>query len=352
MDFNFVEILNYSFGGNSLREYLFAFGVFVLTLCFFKIFKDIGVVRIKKFAERTKTDIDDLVIKIIRFIGWPFYVILALWITFQFISIPERAERYFSYLALITLVFYALKAAQEFINFGTKKVIEKRQREGRKEELSALNLLNTILKAVLWLTGLLLILQNLGFQITTLIAGLGISGIAIAFALQAILGDIFACFAIYFDKPFEIGDFIIIGEHLGVVEKLGIKSTRIRSLWGEEIIISNKELTETRIRNFKKLEKRRIEFAFGVKYQTPNKKLEKIPEIVREITEKIELAQLERVHFQKFGDFSLIFNVVYYILTPDYKKYMDIQQEINLSLKERFEKEKIEFALSIPPMFK
>ena len=177
-----------------------------------------------------------------------------------------------------------------------------------------------------------------------MVASFGVLGIVLAFGLQEILSDIFASISIFFDKPFEIGDFIIVGDNIGVVKKVGIKSTRIQSLWGQEVVIPNKELTSARINNYKKMEKRRIQFSFGVVYDTSAEKLEKVLEITKEIVDKIELADLNRVHFKEYGDFSLNFEVIYYVNTPDYNKYMDIQQEINLSIKKRFEKEGIIFA--------
>ena len=182
-------------------------------------------------------------------------------------------------------------------------------------------------------------------------AGLGIGGIAIAFALQNILSDIFASFSIYFDKPFKVDDFIIIGDDKGVVKKIGIKSTRIQTLQGEELVISNKELTESRVHNYKKMERRRIVFVFGVTYETPTEKVKKIPSIIKDIIEKTELADIDRVHFKEFADFSLNFEVVYYLKTSDYAEYMDTQQEINLAMKEHFEKEQIEFAYPTQTVF-
>ena len=207
-----------------------------------------------------------------------------------------------------------------------------------------MEVLKKVVKGVLWAIAIIIVLSNFGYNVSTLAAGLGIGGIAIAFAFQAILGDIFASFSIYFDKPFKIGDFILIGNDMGTVKHIGIKTTRIQTLQGQELIVSNKELTETRVHNYKKMERRRISFTFGVEYDTKLKKLEKILEIVKEIFKKIKIADLDRVHFKQFGDFSLNFEVVYYVNKPDYLEYMDTQQEINFALKERFEKESIEFA--------
>jgi small-conductance mechanosensitive channel len=190
----------------------------------------------------------------------------------------------------------------------------------------------------------LLILSNIGVNITSLIAGLGIGGLAIAFALQRILEDFFSSFSIYFDKPFEEGDFIIVGSDMGVVKHIGLKTTRLQTLQGQELVISNKELTDSRVNNYKKMKKRRIVFTFGVEYSTPVAKMKKINKIVEAIFKKIEGADLDRVHFKEFGDFSLNYEIVYYVKTGDYLEYMNIQQEINLTLKQQFEKENIEFA--------
>jgi len=170
-----------------------------------------------------------------------------------------------------------------------------------------------------------IVLQNLGYNISALIAGLGIGGVAVAFALQNILSDIFASFSIYFDK-------------------IGIKSTRLRSPNGQQIIISNKELTEARVQNFKRLEKRRAVYQIGVTYETPKEKLEKVPSIIKRVIDEISLAEFDRCHFKEFGDFSLNFEVSYYVKTQDYKTYLDVVQDVNLKIFDNFEKEEIEFA--------
>jgi small-conductance mechanosensitive channel len=196
----------------------------------------------------------------------------------------------------------------------------------------------------LWAVLLLMILDNLGFNITTLVASLGIGGIAVALAVQNILGDIFASLSIAMDKPFVIGDFIIVGEQLGTVEYIGLKTTRIRSLSGEQIVFSNNDLLNSRIRNFKRMYERRVLFGFGVVYQTSHEQLKKIPVMVREIIEGLENTRFDRAHFKEYGDSSLNFEVVYYVRSPDYNVYMDIQQDINLALFEQFTKAGIDFA--------
>jgi small-conductance mechanosensitive channel len=338
------EFLDFKFFNNTTKEWLIAFSVFILAILVLKIFKTLGIRKLKKLAEKTKVEFDDLIIKIIESIGWPLYLILALYLAFQALTLPSVIGRIVSYLLLIVVTYYLIKSIQELIDFIRQRVVTKRKEEDKNFEPHTIKLLADILKVVVWLIALVIVLQNLGYNISALIAGLGIGGIAIAFALQNILTDIFASFSIYFDKPFQIGDFIIIGSDMGVVKKIGIKSTRIQTLQGQELIVSNKELTEIRINNYKKMEKRRVVFGFGVEYSTQGEKLKKIPDIIKGIFDKIELADLDRVHFKNFGDFSLNFEVVYYMKISDYNKYMDTQQEINLALKEAFERENIVFA--------
>lgn len=326
--------------------------VLVLTILGLKIFKYVIIDKLKKISAKTKAEIDDVLMEIIDGIGWPFYLLLSLYVALKFIQIPAFIETTLYYVALVVVTYYAIRGIQELIDYGTRKLILKRQKEEKGEvDTSVIDLLSRILKGVLWGIAVILILSNLGYDVSTLIAGFGIGGIAVAIALQNILGDIFSSFSIYFDKPFRVGDFIVVGSDLGVVKKIGIKTTRLQSLWGQEIVISNRELTSTRINNYKQMRKRRIHFTFGVVYGTSTKKLRKIPEIVKKIFDKIELTELDRVHFKEFGDFSLNFEVAYYVDTGDYNKYMDVQQEINLALKERFEKEGIKFAYPTQTVF-
>ena len=215
-------------------------------------------------------------------------------------------------------------------------------------------ILKKLINVTIYIFAFLIILYIFEVDLTGAVVGLGVGGIAIALALQNVLSDIFSAFTIYFDKPFEIGDFIIIGSDMGVVKKIGIKSTRIQTLQGEELIVSNNELINSRIQNFKKMKRRRIVFAFGVTYGTPSKKLKNIPEIINNIINKEKMSnidKLDRVHFKQFGDFSLNFEVVYYLKTGDYNAYMDTQAEINLAIKDAFEKEGIEMAFPTQTIF-
>ncbi len=201
-----------------------------------------------------------------------------------------------------------------------------------------------LIKIIVWGFGITFLLDNFGFKITSVITGLGIGGIAVALAAQTVLKDLFSYFSIFFDRPFEIGDFIIVDNFKGTIEYIGIKSTKIRSLYGEQLIFSNSYLTDRPTQNYKRMEKRRVLFKIGVVYSTSTLKLKSIPQIIINAISKISDAQIDRVHFSSFDDSCLTFETVYFILSGDYNRYMDVQQLINFELKEEFEKEKIEFA--------
>ena len=348
---NIQEILTYNFAGNLLKEYLISLGVFLLTIVVLKVFKKVAMVKIKQFVDHTKTDFDDLLVDIFDSIGWPFYIFLSLYLSLRFIHLSKVVNKIFFFVVVVLTAYYTLKIVQKLIDYTFDKAAEKRRNEEEGFDPSVLDLLNKTIKWILWVGAVIIVLQSLGYNISALVAGLGIGGVAIAFALQNILGDIFASFSIYLDRPFQTGDFIIIGNDSGIVKKIGIKSTRIQTLQGEELVISNKELTETRVHNYKKMKKRRVVFSFDITYGTPNQKVKKIPKIVKDILDNIELAELNRVHFKSFGNSGLVFEIVYLLNSSDHTKYMDVQQEINLAIKERFEKEGISFAYPTQTIF-
>lgn len=199
-------------------------------------------------------------------------------------------------------------------------------------------------RAALFIIVVILALENFGVRLTTLIAGVGVAGIVIGIAAQAVLGDVFASIAIIFDKPFVIGDFLSVGTFNGTVERIGLKTTRLRSISGEQLVFSNSKLLEQTVRNYKNMEERRILFRFGVVYGTPHSALNAIPGMVEEIICSMPGARFDRAHFVSYGDSSLDFEVAYFVLVPDYVDYLNVQQAVNLALYERFEKEGIAFA--------
>ncbi|XHH08508.1 MAG: mechanosensitive ion channel family protein [Candidatus Bathyarchaeia archaeon] len=207
-------------------------------------------------------------------------------------------------------------------------------------------ILKKVLTIVIFLIALVIIYNSLDLQgaLETTLVGFGVGGIAVAFALQSTLSDVFSAFSLYFDHPFEIGDFIVVGDYSGTVKSIGMRATRIQLLQGEELVISNKELTSTSVRNFRKLETRRVTFNIGVTYDTPSEKLKKIPQIIVDVIGSVRGASPQYVNFTEYGDFSLKFFISYFVKSSDYGMYLEIQQEINLGIKEAFEREGIEFA--------
>lgn len=334
--------------GNTVEQYAIAALVFAALTVAFQIFQLILLSRLDSFAKRTKSDIDDVAIKIVRSIKPPIYLGIALLVAFNTLNLSSFIQEATT-VAIITLVVYqVIIALQIFIDY----ILSKRFVKGDSEETDfALKTIGNTIKVALWVIGFLLILQNMGVEVTSLIAGLGIGGVAVALAAQNILGDLFSSFAIVFDKPFEPGDFIVVGEHMGTVEKVGIKTTRIRALQGEEIVISNQELTSTRIQNFKKMQKRRIVFTLGITYETRQSLVEKVPDFIEKAIRSQKKTEFDRAHFREFGDSALIFEVVYFVTSGDYNDYMDTQQNINLEIMKTFEKEKISMAYPTQTLF-
>ncbi len=335
--------------GNALSDYLLAALVFLIAFTVLKFFKWEVLNILKRLAKRTKSDFDDMLIAVIDTLGWPLYILVAVNTAAWFIVLPDMLDMSLYFGMVLVAVYYIIKAAQKAVDFSVSKIDQRREGQVNR---TIVDLAKKLLKGLAWLMALLFILTSMGVDISGAILGLGVGGIVIGFALQSILSDLFASFSLYFDRPFEKGDFIIIGpDDMGVVENIGLMSTRIKHLKGHELVVSNSELVSTRINNYKKMKKRRIVFSFGVTYQTPTKKLERIPGIVKELVDKTEHANLDRVHFSKFGDSALNFEVVYYVDSQDYGVYMDTQQAINLALKRAMEKEKVEFAYPTQTIF-
>lgn len=242
----------------------------------------------------------------------------------------------------VLLTYFLLRYTTAMIRFWLEHHVL--VRETNPDKKRTVESLRPIINIFVWLLGSIFLLSNLGFNISAVVAGLGISGIAIALAAQALLGDMFSYFSILLDRPFELGDFIIVGEFMGTVEHIGIKTTRLRSLSGEQLIFSNTDLTGSRVKNYKRMQERRVLFTIGVTYSTPLDKLEKIRDIIAQAVTSREHTRLDRCHFARFAASSLDYETVYYVLSPEYNDYMNIQQSINLEIARRFEELGVEFA--------
>ncbi len=335
-----LSIFQFRVLGNTIKEYIYALIIFLGALLVFKIVQLVLFKYFRKLAQKTKTEIDDVFLEILQKIKPPFYFYVALYFALKTLKINLWLNRILSAVLMVWVTYQVIVAIQILIN----RVIKKRVAKDATSE-AILGLMGKILKGIIWGVGLIFVLSNLGINVTSLLAGLGVGGIAIAFALQNILEDLFSSFAIFFDKPFRVGDFIVVGRNYkGTVEKIGIKTTRLRSLQGEELVISNKELTSAKIQNFGKVEERRVSIKIGVTYETPLEKLRIIPKLIEEIIKNTENVRFDRTFFVSYGDFALIFEIVYFVQSSDYLVHLKSQQEILLKLKEEFEKQGIEFA--------
>lgn len=274
----------------------------------------------------------------------PFLSGIALLAGVSQLDLSPKHDKWLQYAWIVILVSQIALWANRLITISVQRAFE-RHRQSNPAGATHLMLAGLIARIVVWSLAVLVTLDNLGFNITTLMASLGIGGIAVALAVQNVLGDIFSSVSIALDKPFVIGDFIVVDSYMGTVEHVGMKTTRLRSLGGEQIIFSNTELLKQRIRNYKRMQERRVQFEFGIAYETPLDEVERIPQMVKEIiSANLSEARFDRAHFKAYGDSALQFEVVYYVLDPDYNKHMDIQQAINLALLKRFRERNISFA--------
>ncbi len=343
------SMLDYSLFGNTIYSYLISLGILIGGMAGAHVFKQYILLRLKKWADSTATTIDDLLVQAIRKTLVPALYLGSLYVALRTLTISDNIERAINSAAIILLTLLVVRSVTTAVRFGLNSYSSRAyQSSGGEKQIKGIgNLANFII----WAMALIFILDNLGVKISAVVAGLGIGGIAVALAAQAVLGDLFSYFVIFFDKPFVVGDFIVVGDKMGVVEYIGIKTTRIRALGGEQLVFSNTDLTNSRVHNYKKMEKRRVVFKLGVTYQTPAAKLKAIPQIVKGIIAAQEGATFDRGHFASYGDFSLDFEFVYMVTGADYTKYMDIQQSINLEIFEAFERDKIEFAYPSQTLF-
>ena len=333
-----VRILNNSLLNYILVIFIIAIGVFLIQLI-----KYFVINHLKKLAQKTSTGLDDFIIRLIHLVVIPFlHYLLVYFVTLSILQIHPIVKKIMYVIWIFSVVFYIIQLIMEIIHYSIENTILKN--EGNESLVKSFEGINLIIKGILWLVGLIFITENLGLKVTTALAGLGITGLALALALQHILVDLLSYFSILLDKPFIVGDFIEVGELTGTVEHIGIKTTRVRSLRGEEIIFSNQKLTSNTIKNYKRMKKRRVVFNTGIDYNTPIDKLKKIPNIIKNIVTTINDVEFERTNLVSFEDYNILFETVYYINDRDFSKFRHVQEQINLKLKQKFDEEKIEFA--------
>ncbi len=338
----------------SRREWVYALIVSAVTYLGFIYTWDMSIKKMKIISSHTSTKIDDMVIEVLQTTKRISIALLALLTGMYFLDLPEKWETRLDHLVFI-LIGVQLAV---WINKGI--TIWARERLVRTDEalpnVVITSMLSWISKAIVWSVVLLTILANVGVNITAFIASLGVGGVAVALAVQSILSDLFASLAIGLDKPFVIGDAIAFGDVSGSVEKVGLKTTHIRSINGEQVICSNTELLKNVIHNYKRMPERRVGFSFGIDYSANVEVIAKIPQIVRHAVESCDKTRFDRAHFRGFGANALEFEAVYFVVNSDFNLYMDIQQSVNLHLMREFESIQVKFASStmtfnMPPNF-
>lgn len=345
-----MNILEKEILGNLLSQWSIAGIALVVTVFALMIIRRIIGSRLKSLAKQTDSRWEEIFATLITQTKLLFLLVVGTFVGSLFVELPTHVRPVFSSLLIVSLLVQTGIWGSSLI-----KILLESYRESAMEKnpgaLTSINVIGLIGRFILWSSILLLALNNLGVNVTSLVAGLGIGGVAVALALQNILGDLFASLSIVLDKPFVNGDFLVIGEFMGSVEYIGLKSTRVRSLSGEQLVFSNSDLLSSRIRNYGRMFERRVVFSIGVTYQTPRDKLKRIPVIIKEAVQAQDNTRFDRSHFMKYGDYSLMFESVFYVKSADYNIYMDIQQAIYFDIHERFEQEDIEFAYPTQTLF-
>lgn len=337
------SILQQRYFGNDPLTWVIAVGATALIFVLLLATERFIVRKLKKFAATTDTQVDDLVAEMLGRTRPIVVLIVSIAIGSEFLVLRPAVEAIVRQVLVIAVLFQIGLWGNGAVAFGLERSMSQNETGGG-TSTTTMSAIGFVARMALWSLVILIGLDNLGVNITGLIAGLGIGGIAVALALQNVLGDVFASLSIVLDKPFVLGDFIVVDELSGTVEYVGLKTTRIRALSGEQLIVSNADLLRSRIRNLKRMQERRIVFQFGVTYQTPTEKLEEISKAVRQAIESASGVRFERAHFKEFGESALQYECVYFVLNADYNIYMDTQQRINIDLARRLRSMGVDFA--------
>jgi small-conductance mechanosensitive channel len=336
--------------GNTPAAYGYAIAAFAVALTLLHLIKNIGLTRLQVLAEKTKTDLDDLLVALIRKFGWPDYQLLAFFIATRYLDRSTAFDKGLLSALLLLFTYRGILIGQTLITYWLNKMAAKRELT-EDARASVVQSSQIILRTLLWVGASLFVLSNMGVNISSVLAGLGIGGVAVALASQAILGDLFNFFVILLDKPFAVGDFIVADPIVGTVEKLGLKSIRIRSLSGEQLIVSNTKLLGMEVKNYKRMQRRRVLTTATVTYQTPLEKLKAIPGMIKEVVTGLEKVTFDRCNLSNLGAFSIDFETVYYLEDPDYNLHMITKELMLQAIIAKFQKEGIEFAYPTQTLF-
>lgn len=331
----FIEHLEDTYFGNTIFDYVAMVIIFFITLAALTWLRRAYSRHFHAFALRTHSRAHEAFEKTTASIRVWFIAFFAVYVASRKLSLNPVAEKILTATLAVLMTYQLIVATQTLVDTQ----MANRKNEG--DNGAAIKIVNFIIKTLLGATGLFWALSALGINITSLVAGLGISGVVLAFAAQNILSDLFSSLSIFLDQPFVVGDTITVGTNTGTVERIGMKTTRLRSVQGEELIIPNKDLASARIQNFKNMKERKVTFVLKLRHDTPNWKLRDVPAWIKEAMRDEPRATFDRAHFKGIGDTAFEFEILYRITPPDYATFMDIQQAINLAIVKRLEKEKV-----------
>lgn len=328
---------------NTLRSYLHAAETFLAIMAAVVLLRRWVLDRLKKLAELTKTEFHDALLDILAQIRGPELTLIAFYLSTRQLNLHPYFNKILAVITVLILTGRGVRIIQDLVEYAIVKIVLPPGAADASRRTMVRNL-SLLADGVLWFAGALFAMDVLGVNVSAMLAGLGIGGIAVALAAQAILSDLFSAISIFLDKPFVVGDVIVVDNLTGTVEHIGIKTTRVRALSGEMLIFSNSLLTSSKIRNFQHLRERRVVFSFGLTHQAPLEQIRKVPDLIRDIIVKTGHVRFDRAHFKGFGEYSLEYEVVYYVMGADYNLYMDLNQKIHLAILEAFQKENISFA--------
>ena len=340
------QVLKTDFFDNPLRSYLIALLSLISGLILVRLLHRFGLKRIRRFTRGTRIYGDDVLVKVLDVTGLPILYFGVIYASVQSLRLNQTLATALDALGAGMVAICCILGIQQLVEYslGFYYSSSRHTIEEQEKNRIRINLILPAIRVVLWTIGIIFLLQNLGYDLSAVVASLGIGGIAIALASQGLLQDLFSYFAIILDVPFSIGDFIVVENFSGTVEQIGIKTTRLESISGEKLVFPNQFLTSARIQNFQEMDRRRIVFTVGVIYDTPRKQLVEIPDVIQRIINAIDGAEFDRSHFAAYGPSSLDFETVYYVLRREYDVYMDIQEEINFAIWDAFKARGIEFA--------
>lgn len=348
-----LDLISYlketAYFGNSLLKYCIDAVILIAGFAVLTIIRRIILTKILKITEKTSMRYDDVLFSSIRDHIVPFcYFLILYFCIFDLLHVPKLII-FLKAVIIIIGIFFVIR----FIISLISAWLDNAQFRGDKSSIpnSTKTVIITTAKIILWIIGFLILLDNLGIKVSAFIAGLGIGGIAIAFAAQAVLVDIFSYFSIFFDKPFEVGDLISVNDLTGTVEHIGIKTTHIRNIMGEQVIMPNTSLTGSKLHNFKRMTERRMNIKLDVTYDTTYALLSEIPGVIKNIVEQTSPTRFGSCFFTEFMDSSLHFEIIYYVLSSDFAVAREIQQTINLNIKKTFEEMGIEFAFPTQTLY-